>query len=258
MSGPFTTQIENHIAEIVLNAPPVNALDSAGWAALAAEVDRVNADPDVRVIVLRAEGRGFCAGVDIKELQAHPERIVDVNKGNYDTFRALHRGRVPVIAAPHGYVLGGGIGICGSADIVIASEDAIFGVPEVDRGALGAGAHLGRMLPLQKVRMMYFTGDSITAEEAALYGGIEAVVPREKLRDTAMEMAAKIAAKSDVMIALAKESLNGVEAADLEDQYRWEQGFTAQAYLMADSQAARDAFVKTGGTADFNAKKDKA
>ncbi len=243
MTRQFWPAIENGIAELVIESPPVNALDSAGWRGLSQEIDRLNADAGVRVIVIRAEGRGFCAGVDIKELQAHPDRIVEVNAGNYETFRALHRGLKPAIAAVHGYVLGGGIGICGAVDIIIASEDARFGVPEVDRGALGAGAHLQRMFPLQKVRQMYFTGEMIDAAEAYRLGAVEKVIPRDRLRATALELAGKIAAKSPTIIALAKEALNGVEDGDLERHYRWEQGFTAQAYLTKESQEARDAFV---------------
>jgi hypothetical protein len=104
--------------------PPVNALNALGWFSLAAQIAALGEDPDVRVIVIRAEGRGFCAGVDIKELDADQRLIVAVNAGNYATFKAVHRNPVPVIAAVHGFVLGGGIGICGAADIVIAAEDA--------------------------------------------------------------------------------------------------------------------------------------
>lgn len=244
MAEQFWTRIEHGIAELVIESPPVNALDSVGWRKLSQEVDRLNAEASVRVIVIRAEGRGFCAGVDIKELQKYPGRITEVNAGNWETFRAIHRGLKPVIAAAHGYILGGGIGICGSSDIVLCSPDATFGVPEVDRGALGAGAHLQRLFPLQKVRQMYFTGEPIDAAEAYRLGAVEKIVPREQLRDAAMELAGKIAAKSPVIIRLAKEALNGVEAGDLEKDYRWEQGFTAQAYLTSESQEARDAFVE--------------
>jgi enoyl-CoA hydratase len=244
MSRQFWSRIEDGIAELVIENPPVNALDSKGWRGLSQEIDRLNADDSVRVIIVRAEGRGFCGGVDIKELQAHPDRIAEVNAGNYETFRALHRGLKPAIAAAHGYVLGGGIGICGSVDIILCSPDARFGVPEVDRGALGAGAHLQRMFPLQKVRQMYFTGEMIDAQEAYRLGAIERIVPREELRAAAFELAGKIAAKSPTMIRLAKEALNGVEDGDLERHYRWEQGFTAQAYLTKESQEARDAFVQ--------------
>ncbi len=239
----FRTSIEGGIAELVIDKPPVNALDSHEWHALARQIAALGEQPEVRVIVIRGEGRGFCAGVDIKELNAHPDRIVTVNAGNYETFRAVHRNRVPVIAAVHGFVLGGGIGICGAADVVIASECASFGLPEVDRGAMGGAAHLSRMFGVQKVRYLFFTGEMVSATEAFRLNAIERVVPREQLRGTAREIAAKIAVKSPAMIRIAKEALNGIEDGNLEDKYRWEQGFTLQAYMSPDSAETRDAFV---------------
>ena len=238
----FTTTIESGIAEVVFDKPPVNAFNSAEWASIAAEITALGKDDAVSVIVIRSEGKGFCAGVDIKELGANPEMIVPVNKGNYDTFAAIHRNPKPVIVALHGFVLGGGIGIAGAADIVVASECATFGVPEVDRGAMGGGAHLQRLFPVQKVRQMYFTGEFIDAQEAWRLGAIERVVPRAELVAAAMEIAAKIAAKSPIMIQLAKEALNSIEDGDLEAKYRREQGFTLEAYSYKDSQEARDAF----------------
>ncbi|MFC5697211.1 enoyl-CoA hydratase family protein [Pseudomonas sp. GCM10022186] len=243
MSNPFQVSIDNGIAEMVFDHPPVNAFDSKGWAAIAAELESLGASPEVRVIVIRAEGRGFCAGVDIKELAANGDLIVAVNKGNYDSFKAVHRNPKPVIIAVHGFVLGGGIGLCGAADILVASECARFGVPEVDRGAMGGGAHLQRLFPVQKVRHMYFTGEMIDAAEAYRLGAVERVVKREELREAALSIARSIAAKSPAMIALAKEALTGIEDGNLEDKYRWEQGFTLQAYRSLDSQEARDAFV---------------
>ena len=240
----FSVDIQAHIAELVFAKPPVNAFDSSEWAAIAAAIEALGRNDDVHVIVVRAEGRGFCAGVDIKELAADSHKILSVNKGNYDTFSAIHRNPKPVIVALHGFVLGGGIGIAGAADIIVASECARFGVPEVDRGALGGGAHLQRMFPVQKVRYMYFTGDFIDAQEAYRLGAVERVVPLAELRDTAMAIAVSIAAKSPTMIALAKEALTGIEDGNLEDKYRWEQGFTLQAYKDKDSQEARDAFVE--------------
>ena len=168
----FSVDIQAHIAELVFAKPPVNAFDSSEWAAIAAAIEALGRNDDVHVIVVRAEGRGFCAGVDIKELAADSHKILSVNKGNYDTFAAIHRNPKPVIVALHGFVLGGGIGIAGAADIIVASECARFGVPEVDRGALGGGAHLQRMFPVQKVRYMYFTGDFIYAQEAYRLGAV--------------------------------------------------------------------------------------
>jgi len=244
MSLPFHTHLHGKIAELVIEHPPVNALDSAGWIALAKAIEDLGNEPDSSVILIRAEGRGFCAGVDIKEMAAHPERIVELNAGNYATFKAVHRNPKPVIVAVHGFVLGGGIGISGAADILIASEDAKFGLPEIDRGAMGGGAHLRRLFPVQKLRYLAFTGEMIGAPDAFKYGGIERVVPREQLVETAMQIAGKIAEKSPYLLKLTKESLTGVGDRELEDQYRWEQGFTLQAYLSPDSVEARRAFAE--------------
>lgn len=245
MTQQFSSLVhDSGVAEVVINRPPVNALNAAGWYGLAAEIKALGERPEVRVIIVRAEGRGFCAGVDIKELAANDKLIIDVNAGNYATFKAVHLNRVPVIAAVQGFVLGGGIGICGAADIVVAAEDATFGLPEVDRGAMGGAAHLQRMFGVQKTRYLFFTGEMIGAPEALRLGAIERVVPREQLRDTALAIAARIAAKSPAMIRIAKEALTGIEDGNLEDKYRWEQGFTLQAYMSPDSGETRSAFVE--------------
>jgi enoyl-CoA hydratase len=236
--------VEKGIAEVLLNKPPVNAFDSKEWAQLAELFNRLGRDESVRVVLVAAEGRGFCAGVDIKELAAESTVITKVNKGCYDTFAAIHDCPVPVIAAAHGFVLGGGVGIVGSCDVIFASEDATFGLPEIDRGALGAASHLLRMFPIQKVRRMLYSGEPISAQEAYRLGALEAVVKREELRGVARELAGKIAEKSPKAVRLAKESLNGIELLDVKRSYRFEQGFTLELYTSPDSQEARDAFVE--------------
>lgn len=240
----FHTRIENGVAEIELDHPPVNALDSAGWSRLAGEIERVGRGGEANVVLIHAKGRGFCAGVDIKELARDSSRITAVNHGCYATFAAIYDCPIPVIAAAHGFVLGGGIGIVGAADLVIAAEDASFGLPEIDRGALGAATHLYRMFPMQKVRRMLYTGEPITADEAYRLGGIDSVVPAAELLTAARDLARKIAAKSPKALRLAKESLNGIELLDIKRSYRFEQGFTLELYTSPDSQEARDAFVE--------------
>ena len=236
--------IDAGIAEVVLNHPPVNALDAAGWARLADTMAGLGRDPAARVVVLAAEGRGFCAGVDIKELARDPRRIVEVNRGCYDAFAAVYDCPVPVVAAVHGFCLGGGIGLAGASDVVIAADDASFGLPEIDRGALGAATHLLRLFGMQKTRRMLYTGEPIGAAEAWRLGALESVVPRAALRGAARELAAKIAAKSPKAVRLAKWSLNGIELLDVKKSYRFEQGFTLELYTSPDSQEARDAFVE--------------
>jgi enoyl-CoA hydratase/carnithine racemase len=237
------TEIHRHVGEIVLDYPPVNALDSKAWNQLAQVVTALGAQRQVRCILVRAEGRGFCAGVDIKEMQRHPERIVALNRGNFLTFRAVRSCEVPVVAAVHSFVIGGGIGICGASDVVIAAEDAYFSLPEIDRGAMGGASHLSRMFPLHKVRAAFFTGGRITAAEGFRLGAVERLVPAKELLEEARAFAAQIAAKSRRALTLAKEALNGLEPRDVDHGYRFEQGFTLEMYLHADSRKARDAFV---------------
>jgi len=238
------SRVENGVAEVLLAHPPVNALPSAGWFHLAQTLESLGRDDSVRVVLLAAEGRGFCAGVDIKELAADASRIAQVSRGCYAAFAAVYDCPVPVISAAHGFVLGGGIGLLGASDLVLASEDASFGLPEIDRGALGAATHLLRMFGMQKARRMLYTGEPISAAEAYRMGALEQVVPRDELLGAAHALAAKIASKSPRAMRLAKESLNGIELLDVKRSYRFEQGFTFELYTSPDSQEARDAFVE--------------
>ncbi len=245
--------VHDGIAEVVMDHPPVNALTVAGWFEVARVVTEAGRDPAVRVVVLRAEGRGFNAGVDIKEMQATEgfSALLGANKGCYAAFAAVYECEVPVIAAVHGFCLGGGIGLVGNADIVIASEDATFGLPEVDRGALGAATHLARLVPQHRMRSMVYTARPATAAELHHYGSVLEVVPREQLRDAAMAVARDIAAKSGVVIRAAKQSLNGIDPVDVKRSYRYEQGFTFELNLSGVADEARDAFVETGKPASF-------
>lgn len=244
---PITTDIDDGgIAEVVMDNPPVNALSVAGWFELADTLRRLGDDPAVRVVVLRAEGRGFNAGVDIKEMQATEgfDALVGANRGCYAAFAAVYDCPVPVIAAVHGYCLGGGIGLVGNADVIVASDDATFGLPEVDRGALGAATHLSRLVPQHRVRAMVYTSATATAAELAAYGSVLRVVPRGELRDAAREVATQIAAKSPTVIRAAKESLNGIDPWDVKRSYRFEQGFTFELNLSGVADEHRDAFVE--------------
>lgn len=248
---PIHCTISDRIAEIVFDVPPVNAFDSQTWLSIPDIITAAGKNPDVHCILIRAEGRGFCGGVDIKEMQAHPERITLLNRGNYLTFKAVRDAEVPVVSAVHKFVIGGGIGICGASDVIIAADDAYFSLPEVDRGAMGGASHLSRMLPLHKVRAAFFTGGNIPAAEAYRLGAVEKIVAPDALVDEARAFCAIIAGKSRKALVIAKEALNGLEARDVDRGYRWEQGFTLEMYMHDDSQKSRDAFVATGKAATF-------
>lgn len=240
----FSVTLENGIAELVIDNPPVNAFATRHWGELAARITELGHGGEARVVVIRAEGRGFQCGVDVKELAEDRTLIVEANRGCYDLFGAIYDCKVPVISAVHGYCLGGGIGIAGASDLVVCSDDSSFGLPEIDRGALGAATHAMRMFGMQEARRMLLTGEPISAAEAYRLGGVLQVVPTEELRDTAMELAGKIASKSPKAVELAKWSLNGIELLDPKESYRYEQGFTLELYTSPDSQESRDAFVE--------------
>jgi enoyl-CoA hydratase len=234
------------VAEVVVDVPPVNALTVSGWYELADAVTAAGRDPQVRVVVLRAAGRGFNAGVDIKEMQRTEgfEALIGANRGCYAAFAAVYECEVPVIAAVQGFCLGGGIGLVGNADIIVASDDATFGLPEVDQGALGAATHLSRLVPQHLMRAMVYTCGTATAQQLHHYGSVLRVVPREGLRDAAFAVAAQLADKDPYVLRRAKESLNGIDPIDVKRSYRFEQGFTFELNLAGAGDEHRDAFVQ--------------
>lgn len=237
-----------------MDCPPVNALTVAQWFEVAEQVTAAGRNEAVRVVVLRAEGKGYNAGVDIKEMQNTVgfSALIGANKGCYAAFAAVYECLVPVIAAVHGFCVGGGVGLAGSADIIIASDDAYFGLPEVDRGALGAATHLSRLVPQHKMRAMVYTSATATAAELHHYGSVLSVVPRSELRDTAMAVAMQIAAKSPTVIRAAKESLNGIDLWDVKKSYRFEQGFTFELNLSGVADELRDHFAGTSKAANVS------
>ncbi|MFH8808644.1 enoyl-CoA hydratase family protein [Streptomyces hygroscopicus] len=230
---------------VAMDFPPVNALPVRGWYELAGALRTAGADPSVRCVVLAAEGRGFNAGVDIKEIQAARDRtaLIGANHGCAEAFAAVYDCPVPVVAAVHGFCLGGGIGLAGNADAIVASEDATFGLPELDRGALGAATHLARLVPQHLMRALYYTSRTATAAELHRHGSVWRVVPRAGLREAALELAGEIAAKDGALLRLAKAAINGIDPVDVRRSYRFEQGFTFEADLAGLSGGHRDAFV---------------
>lgn len=242
----ITTRVADGIAEVVVDCPPVNALRVDDWFALADALTEAGRTPTTRCVVLRAEGRGFNAGVDIHELADDDSHaaLVGVNRGCFAAFAAVYECAVPVIAAVQGHCVGGGIGLVGNADVVIASDDAFFGLPEVDRGALGAATHLARLVPQHRLRQMVYTCDTASATELHDYGSIWRVVPGDQLRTTAMELAGRLATKSPTILRAAKESLNGIDPVDVRRSYRFEQGFTYELTVAGVADEARQAFVE--------------
>ncbi len=182
--GVTSTLHDDGVRVVTMDYPPVNALPVQGWYDVAAALDEAGRDLETHVVVLRAEGKGFNAGVDIKEMQRTEgfDALIGANRGCFAAFRAVYECAVPVIAAVQGFCVGGGVGLVGNADCIVASDDAFFGIPEVDRGALGAATHLARMVPPHLMRTLYFTGRNIKATDLVQHGSVLEVVPREEPR----------------------------------------------------------------------------
>ncbi|ATZ27256.1 putative enoyl-CoA hydratase echA8 [Streptomyces lavendulae subsp. lavendulae] len=250
--GVSTSGPGKGISLVTVNFPPVNALPVKGWYDLADALRAAGRDPEVRCVVLAAEGRGFNAGVDIKEVQRDTGHgaLIGANRGCYEAFAAVYECEVPVVAAVNGFCLGGGIGLVGNADAIVASEDAVFGLPELDRGALGAATHLARLVPQHLMRALYYTSRTATAAELHAHGSVWKVVPPAELRAAALELAAEIARKDGYLIRLAKAAINGIDPVDVRRSYRFEQGFTFEANLSGVADRVRDTFGKDASGKD--------
>ncbi|MEN8653345.1 enoyl-CoA hydratase family protein [Streptomyces sp. 21So2-11] len=244
--GVSTSSPDNGIRVVTVDFPPVNALPVQGWYDLADAVRGAGRDPDIRCVVLAAEGRGFNAGVDIKEMQRDPghSALIGANHGCAEAFAAVYECEVPVVAAVNGFCLGGGIGLVGNADAIVASDDATFGLPELDRGALGAATHLARLVPQHLMRTLYYTSRTVSAQELHRHGSVWQVVPRAGLREAALGLAREIARKDGSLIRLAKAAINGIDPVDVRRSYRFEQGFTFEANLSGLADRVRDTFGK--------------
>jgi enoyl-CoA hydratase len=149
-----------------------------------------------------------------------------------------------VIAAVNGPALGAGLAFAACCDLIVASERAVFGCPEVEVGLLGAGSHLQRMVGPYRMRELYYTASRIPAQEMFQLGGISRVVAHESLMEEARAIAADIARKSPPAIRLAKEALNRVEHMPLKEAYRTEQDYTARLSRYDDSKEAMQAFLE--------------
>lgn len=243
------------VLELVMDNPKVNALPIDDTYTIAEVLDEVKQQPEIRAVIITATGRGFCAGVDIKEMQAMSghEGILAVNRACAEAFRAVYECAVPVVCAVNDFCLGTGIGLAGSADVVVAAEGARFGLPEVDNGALGAATHLRRLVPEKHVRWMLYSCEPVAAEQLLEWGTVLRVVPLDELVDTARNVAGTIASKSAPVIRAAKASLNGIDHQPM-GSYRFEQGFTYELNLQGHGDEARDAFLR--GERDANSAAD--
>jgi enoyl-CoA hydratase/carnithine racemase len=202
------------VVTLTLNRPEArNALDPTMIGELGAALATLDADPGTRVVVLRGAGdRAFCAGADLRALFAEGS-ILEARQRYGDlagVLLAIRRLRAPVIAQVHGYALAGGCGLAAACDLVVASEEARFGLPEIRLGLLPLMvlAPMLRVATPRRVLEMMLTGAEIAAPEALAIGLISRMVPRDALEATVEDLARAIAAFSPTTVAIGKEAFH--------------------------------------------------
>lgn len=237
--------IADHVATLTLDSPPVNALTRTLGDELTLALDRISELDEVRAVVLTGAGKVFCAGADLKgraEVIKGPGDLPAHSRRTRECFHAIRECAKPVVVAINGAALGSGLAMVASADILVASETASLGLPEVDVGLLGGARHAMRLFSHSRLRRMALTGMRVKADELLRLGIVEAVVPPDALLGTALEIAATIASKSPVSTRMGKHTLNVIEDMSLRDGYRYEQDMTAQIAKTDDAKEAQAAF----------------
>jgi len=237
--------VADHVATITLNRPPVNALSISMMAALIDALRWVDDADEVRAVVITGAGRCFSAGVDLKEQLAALENDRP-GPGNMGAalYEALLGGCKPTIAAINGPALGAGVGIAASCCILVASETARFGLPEIDVGMLGGARHAMRVLGHSVVNRMLLTGHQLDAAELYRRGVVEACLPPSELLPYAHAIAAEIAAKDPRAVRLARQCLAQVESMELLAGYRYEMSLAEALGTTTEARDAMRAFTQ--------------
>ncbi|MCL5961713.1 MAG: enoyl-CoA hydratase-related protein [Chloroflexi bacterium] len=213
---------EEGVGIITINRPHVlNALSRGTLMDLDAAIDELNGDPEVRAIIITGAGeKAFVAGADINELRA----LASGNQGRtfalfgQSVFSKIENLPKPVIMAVNGFALGGGCELAISGDIRIASENAQFGQPEINLGIIagyGGSQRLPRLVGVGMAKLLLLSGDRISAQEALRIGLADKVVPAAELMATAKDLAKRLASKSPLGLALAKECVNKALSTDI-------------------------------------------
>ncbi|AEH89301.1 MULTISPECIES: enoyl-CoA hydratase [Mesorhizobium] len=252
VEGPVATRLDKGVLRLMLANPPANALSLAVMAALTAELERAKADKAVRVIVLSAAGKVFCAGHDLKEMTA---RRADADRGKAffeETFaacatlmQAIVRHPLPVIAEVDGLATAAGLQLVASCDLAIASHEATFCTPGVNIGLFCSTpmVALSRNVSRKQAMEMLLTGETIDAATAKDFGLVNRVVPREYLNQIVTKYAQTIASKSSLVVKTGKEAFYAQAEMGLADAYAHTGRVMVENMLARDAQEGIGAFI---------------
>lgn len=240
-------ELDGAVAIVTLDAPPVNALGLDNYMEITRIFDRLSDDRAVRSVILTAAGKVFSAGVDMKKRAQSVKNDGDTwayLRAARESFYAIRECKKPVVAAINGVALGAGFGLAAHCDILIASENASVGLPEIDVGLMGGGTVVQAMFSPSTARRMLLTGYRMPASELYRLGQIEACVPLDQLMETAMTFARDLAAKSPTAMRYAKQTMNIISEMPARESYRFEQNMTAELSKSADAREAMLAFME--------------
>ena len=236
---------DGNVATLTMDAPPVNALTRTLHDELTVALDRISEMDEVRVVILTGAGKVFCAGADLKgraDVIKGPGDLLAHSRRTRECFHAIRECAKPVIAAINGAALGSGVAMAASSDILVVSENASLGLPEIDVGLMGGASHAMRLFSHSRLRRMALTGMRVAGAELYRLGVVEACVAPDDLLLTAQEIARTIASKSPLATRLGKHTLNVIEEMSLRDGYRYEQDMTAAISKTEDAREAQLAF----------------
>ncbi|MBS1624027.1 MAG: enoyl-CoA hydratase/isomerase family protein [Bacteroidetes bacterium] len=240
-------QYDKHIGLIELNRPKeLNALNRQLMLEIRDVLREWDEDDNIRVVILTGGERVFAAGADIKQMaDATAISMLDIDQ--FSTWDQIKKTKKPIIAAVSGFALGGGCELAMTCDLIIASETAQFGQPEINIGTMpGAGGtqRLTRAVGKSLAMEMVLTGRFITAEEAQRAGLVVRVVPVEVLLAEAVKTAKQIAAKSPIAVRLAKESVNNAYETTLDEGLQFERKNFYLTFASEDQKEGMKAFVE--------------
>lgn len=234
------------VTTVWLARPPVNAINQEMYAEITRFFSSLDTyAPDASAIILRGEGKYFCAGNDLADFQTmNPENAGERLGAIRDASFAIYDAAVPVIAAVQGVAVGSGLVLAASCDLVVAATGARFGLPEVSVGVMGGAKHASRLVPQGMVRYLHLTGDWLPAEDFVKFGGILEVVAPEELEAKAHALAERIVRHSPVVLRYAKKSLNTIEYEDFKTGFQTEQKLSGELSAFDDSKEAVNAYFE--------------
>ena len=248
-SANFTLERDGRKAIITFTREDrLNALDVQTFRDLLETLDAVEADPEIAVVILTGRGRAFVAGADITGyVDRTVLEYVDFQRLGRLVYDRIERLRQPVIAAVNGYALGGGFELVLVADLVVAAENATFGLPEAKLGLLPGGGgtqRLSRLVGRNKAKELLMTADFLTTEQARDLGIVNRVVPAEELMTATHVLADRILQRAPLAVAMAKQLVNDGLDASLPTAITQEMGMTATLYATADAREGIAAFIE--------------